>query len=183
MQKDTLNKLEEAGYFLIRMKQTANDWKLFKFHLSAFLSAMRSISLIMQKECAQYPGFGKWYEHQQEEMREDKLLNFFKELRNTSIQQKQVNPRIQVSFSVTDLFSMPSGSTIVIGDKEEGPYLTNGPVVAEAATDVTKVHSTQKWYFNAEPDEDVITLCERYLSNMSARVYDCREKFGAAAPN
>jgi hypothetical protein len=78
---------------------------------------------------------------------------------------------------------MPSGSTIVIGDKEEGPYLTNGPVVTEAATDVTKLHSTQKWYFNAEPDEDVITLCERYLSNMSARVYDCREKFGAAAPN
>jgi hypothetical protein len=78
---------------------------------------------------------------------------------------------------------MPSGSTIVIGDKKEGPYLTNAPVGGVAASDVTKLHSTQKWYFNEEPDEDVITLCERYLSNISARVYDCREKFDAAAPN
>jgi hypothetical protein len=32
------------------MKQTANGWMLFKFHLSAFLSAARSITLVMQKK-------------------------------------------------------------------------------------------------------------------------------------
>jgi hypothetical protein len=164
------------------MKQTANDWKLFKFHLSSFLSAMRSISLIMQKEYAQSSGFGKWYEHQQEEMRKDKLLKFFLELRNTTIHQKQVNPNVQISFNLTDLFSMPSGSTIVIGDKKEGPYLTNASVGGIPGTDVTKLQSIQKWYFDAKRDEDVITLCERYLSNMSAMVYEGREKFDAA-PN
>jgi hypothetical protein len=77
---------------------------------------------------------------------------------------------------------MPSGSTIVLGDKKEGPYLTSASVGGISGTDVTKLQSIQKWYFDAKRDEDVITLCERYLSNMSARVYECREKFGAA-PN
>jgi hypothetical protein len=77
---------------------------------------------------------------------------------------------------------MPSGSTIVLGDKKEGPYLTNASVGGIAGTGVTKLQSIQKWYFDANRDEDVITLCERYVSNMSARVYECREKFDAA-PN
>jgi hypothetical protein len=67
------------------MKQTANDWMLFKFHLSAFLSAARSITLVMQKEYAHAAGFESWYERQQEEMRKDGLLTFFNNLRVTSI--------------------------------------------------------------------------------------------------
>jgi len=54
---DTLNKLEECDYFLIQMKQTVNDWQLFKFHLSAFLPAARSITLVMQKEYAPASSF------------------------------------------------------------------------------------------------------------------------------
>jgi hypothetical protein len=67
------------------MKQIANGWMLFKFHLSAFLSAARSITWVMQKEVAQAVGFESWYERQQEEMRKDGLLTFFNNLRVTSI--------------------------------------------------------------------------------------------------
>jgi hypothetical protein len=81
LRNDTLNKLEESGYFLIRMKQTANDWMLFKFHLSAFLSAARSISLVMQKEYAHAEDFKNWYKPKQEEMRKDELPTFFVNLR------------------------------------------------------------------------------------------------------
>jgi hypothetical protein len=58
------------------MKQTANDWKLFKFNLSAFLSAARSITLVMQKEYAHAEDFKNWYKPKQEEMRKDELLTF-----------------------------------------------------------------------------------------------------------
>jgi hypothetical protein len=183
LRNDTLNKLEESGYFLIQMKHTANDWKLFKFNLSAFLSAARSITLVMQKEYAQAEDFKNWYKPKQEEMRKDELLIFFANLRDISIHQKQVNPRFQSSFTVADLFAMPSGSTIVMGDKNEGTYLTNASVAEVAATNVTKIRAIQKWYMDEKPDEDVITLCERYLSSMSTLVYECREKFDIVAPN
>jgi hypothetical protein len=84
---------------------------------------------------------------------------------------------------VADLFSMPSGSTIVMGDKNEGTYLTNASVAEVAATDVAKIRADQRWLFDEKPDEDVITLCERYLSSMSTLVYECREKFETVTPN
>jgi len=81
----------------------------------------------VQKEYAQAPGFEKWYALQQEDMGRDKLLILFKELRNTSIHQKPINPRIQSSFSIRDIFSMSSGSTIVLGYKNNGTYLQIRP--------------------------------------------------------
>jgi hypothetical protein len=48
------------------MKQTTNDWKLSKFNLSAFPSAARIITLVMQKEYDKAAGFKKWYKFQQE---------------------------------------------------------------------------------------------------------------------
>jgi hypothetical protein len=80
------------------MKQTANDWMLFKFHLSAFLSAARSITLVMQKEYAHEAGFESWYGRQQEEMRKDGLLTFFNNLRVTSIHIKQVQTESDFHF-------------------------------------------------------------------------------------
>jgi hypothetical protein len=74
----------------------------------------------MQKEDAHAAGFESWYERQQEEMRKDGLLTFLNNLRVTSIHIKQVQPRVRFSLPVADLFSMASGSTIVMGDKNEG---------------------------------------------------------------
>jgi hypothetical protein len=42
---------------------------------------------------------------------------------------------------------MASGSTIVMGDKNEGTYLTNASVAEVAATDVTKKCAEQRWLF------------------------------------
>jgi hypothetical protein len=61
LRNGSLNKLEESGYLLTQVKQTANDWILFRSNLSAFLSAARSITLVMQKEYHQTADFASWY--------------------------------------------------------------------------------------------------------------------------
>ncbi len=95
----------------------------------------------MQKEYAHAAGFESWYEHQQEEMRKDELLTFFNALRVTSFHIKQVQPGFRFSLPVADLFAMPSGSTVMMDDKNEGTYLTNASVAEGAATDVTKIRA------------------------------------------
>ena len=42
---------------------------------------------------------------------------------------------------------MASGSTIVMGDKNEGTYLTNASVAEVAATDGIKKCAEQRWLF------------------------------------
>lgn len=75
-------KLLEAEHFLGRIFQS-NGLK-FQFELNAFLSASRSISLVLQKAMARFPGFDAWYEEQQDRMRADAAMRFFLELRNIS---------------------------------------------------------------------------------------------------
>jgi len=58
---DTRQKLEEAKYF-------------FKYNLSAFLSAARSVTLIMQKEFGKVSDFKDWYTEKQSMMRSDETM-------------------------------------------------------------------------------------------------------------
>jgi hypothetical protein len=53
----TIHKLEEAAYFLGQMKSTVEDDKVYSFNLSAFVTAARSVTLIMNVEFAHVTGF------------------------------------------------------------------------------------------------------------------------------
>jgi hypothetical protein len=67
----TRGKLQEAKYFLQRMEEVQADRAAFKYNLSAFLSAGRSVSFYMQKEFKRTPGFEEWYAAEQGKMRRD----------------------------------------------------------------------------------------------------------------
>jgi hypothetical protein len=45
---DTRFKLQEAEYFLEQMKNNVDNYAHFAFNLSAFVSATRSVTLVMQ---------------------------------------------------------------------------------------------------------------------------------------
>lgn len=77
-----LEKLLEAEYFLARMRRAGG--LSFQFELNAFLAACRSVTLLLQKSFAEVPGFARWYEDRQTEMRADRAMKFFIELRNLS---------------------------------------------------------------------------------------------------
>ena len=72
----TRHKLEEATYFLGQMKSTLEDDKVFSFNLSAFVTAARSVTMIMNVEFAHVTGFKSWYENKQEIIQSDEF-DFF----------------------------------------------------------------------------------------------------------
>ncbi|MBC7108976.1 MAG: hypothetical protein H5T41_09395 [Methanomassiliicoccales archaeon] len=62
---NTRFKLNEAKYFLEQMKEHADSTEEFAYNLSAFLSAARSVTWIMQNEFKNVPGFEEWYSEKQ----------------------------------------------------------------------------------------------------------------------
>lgn len=77
-----VEKLLEAEHFLARLVH-ANGLE-FQFELNAFLSASRSVTLVLQKAMSAVPGFTSWYAQQQARMKRDEAMRFFLELRNIS---------------------------------------------------------------------------------------------------
>jgi hypothetical protein len=87
---DTRFKLQEAEYFLEQMKNNVDNYKHFAFNLSAFVSAARSVTLVMQyqykirvnTEESSSSSSSIWYrENVEEVLKRHEDAKFFNELR------------------------------------------------------------------------------------------------------
>ena len=78
-------KFSEAAYFYNGMIPHRTNPVVFPYHLSAFLSALRSVTYFLQKQFAEDPKFGAWYEEKQEQMRADPVLKLLHEKRNSAL--------------------------------------------------------------------------------------------------
>jgi hypothetical protein len=76
-----LVELGEARYLLERMRETAPDHEAFAYNLSAFLSAARSVTFLLQKEFAHRPGCNKWWVGERQRIRGDQRMILFNDKR------------------------------------------------------------------------------------------------------
>ncbi len=68
------DKIIEAEYFYTRMKQEQKDRDAFRYNLSAFLSAARSVLQYALKEAETRTGGQQWYDNQVSSYPASKLL-------------------------------------------------------------------------------------------------------------
>lgn len=78
------DKIDEADFFIGKMKSCPPYEIEFRHYLSAFVSAARSVTFTMQFVMAKYPGFDAWYPARRERLAANKLARFFVTLRNES---------------------------------------------------------------------------------------------------
>lgn len=86
-------KFNEAIYFFNRLLESKTNVCLFPHHLSAFLSALRSVTFYLQAQFRENPAFVEWYPKKQDEMRDDPLLRMLKELRDEALHARPLTLR------------------------------------------------------------------------------------------
>jgi hypothetical protein len=169
MIEKTLKKLQEAKFFLARLKSVdeqmfANEPESFEFYLSAFLSAARSVTFVLQREekdkyDAWFPG---WSGRLSEEERA--IMTFFKDERNAS--QKEGSSKATATWDfipVTKIKSdYKSGRHPIYGWEWFGPPGTPVPEVG-----------VRKYSFETEGEPRKVTEeCQRYLDILERLVTD-----------
>lgn len=179
--KDTFDKVEEAHYFLSCMEEDLINVARFKFNLSAFLSASRSVTFILQKEFKNTEGFASWYKRKQAEFSTNKLFIFFNEKRNFSIHEKSIPLRKEVQITYQDHLALSDKMTAFVlhsnGSSEirEGEIGNPDPKESNIKDSKDVKHL---WFFDDMPDKDLISLCKTYLEIVEQVVLDCQAKFG-----
>ena len=180
----TREKLQEAKYFLQRMEDEQADRDAFKYNLSAFLSAARSVTFYMQKEFARAPDFEEWYATEQEAMRRDPVMPFFLDARNRTLKQEYVPTRARIRVDVNDPVGVSDSVGVVVrrGDgtlerwnaEEQRPERP-----AELTPSETNIE--WKWFFQDLPsgakEKDVMALCAGYVLALGTLVDRCEAKF------
>lgn len=163
MKNPTRYKVNESYYFLSMMKNTFKEEELFSYNLSAFISAIRSITFFMQKQYNNHDGFLKWYAIQQEEMGKDQDLNFLNDARIETIHKKPIG--IKTGFMNTFLLHIKA-----IEEDGRKFYMMDGDPNKNKTSVITKRTF-------AEYDAEIIDFSEKQLEKLEKIVSKCETQF------
>jgi hypothetical protein len=97
------DKANEAHYFLHQMMEHYHDCSRFRYSLSAYLQAARSITLMLQAELAHRGGFAKWYAPWQKKMAENADLKLLNSERVRVVHQEALVPASSMFFGAFEL--------------------------------------------------------------------------------
>jgi len=187
---DSREKLLEAEFFLEHMKETQSDRAAFKYNLSAFLTAARSVTLFMQKEFKKVSGFKEWYEEKQAKMKNDSDMTFLNKTRRITIHIKPIQLHAHIDVTI----SAPTASVIVYAQaptivvtKTDGtierskPKPTLPPLTTMTALTHTEAQSTTtwRWHFDDLPDREVLTFCEEQVAKIKTLLAECESLFSS----
>lgn len=169
---NTRDKLNEAKYFLGEMRRVSSDSDQFRYALTAFLAAIRSITQIMQKEFSEKTGFTDWYAQKQSEMENNPTLKYLHRQRNISHHERPVLP---YPISITGQSANSAGMSVVLTGTGSSIDLSSGLVTLPIMQPAANV----KYYFDDIPrnEKDVVTICQEAVNALEIIVVDCEAKF------
>jgi len=90
------DKLREAEFFLTKLRESNRFEYESRYYFSAFISAARSVTMVLQKTMKDVDGFTSWYQNVQSQLKADPLAKYFVEIRNGAIHEG-FNPLNQVT--------------------------------------------------------------------------------------
>lgn len=168
--KDITNtrfKLNEASFFLARLKENTDDIEKFLFYLSAHLTAQISIIDAMKYEFnrPKRREFGDWFYPKDTELQS----NGFEELNCLRI------AVVHLAGNLAKKIKRGQTGTVVMQSGNITYSTTNSAKLIEAP-EIGFVNNTWVWQFkgNRQP---VLYTCEYFLNMLSKIVEECETKF------
>jgi len=179
-----MQRLIEVMHMYNQMNKSPKEKpNLFIANLNSFISLARSITLVMQKEFHDVPGFAEWYTIKQDEMQKDEDMKFFLDLRNESLHEKSVG---KTFYKVTLLQDV----TLKPGEALTGPTLkqnNEGTLTLDENDKYLKINNIPRpeikydysvnHFFTQRPDILAKTLCLTHYKKLEKLVTECNQKF------
>ena len=156
---------------------------MFIANLNSFISLARSVTLIMQKEFHNISGFAEWYIIKQNEMKNDKDMKFFIELRNESLKEQSVG-KIVYAITLLQNITLKSHETLTWPSFKEN---VDGDLILDENNKYYKINNIPKpeikyeysitYLFVQKPDIPAKILCLTYFKKLEKLVTECDKKF------
>ncbi len=181
--EDTKHKVEEASFFLVQANSLVTEPTLLGYCLSAFVSAARSVTWVMQREFGKNQEYKSWYQKRQKEMKNDNIFLLFRELRNITIKEG----KLEFTRIVTREIEEPP---ITVHDERGFEVIRDGKVIKKTKPfeHVTNPVSENSSFANLEqpkpsirvilenaPDNEGMELCTKYLKKISDLVSEAEK--------
>jgi len=166
-------KIQEAKFFLSLMVKERENREAFKYSLSAFLTAARSVMQYALKEAKRKSGGLGWYKNR---MAKSLILRYFTRKRNFNIHFDPVEPQKSAWIESKEPVSLSGSLHIVLKDKngkviETRDILETQPQPEKAGESSFRsglTYNFEDW----SGGEDVLTLSAMYIQELEKVVED-----------
>ncbi len=162
-------KFSEAAYFYNGMLAHRTNPVVFPYYLSAFVSALRSVTFYLQKQYAHRPAFGPWYAAKQQEMRADPVLRMLVEKRNMALKEEPFDLHFKQGWKMPDKYGGVITTTF-LGVREEAQRDGRVRTFLQVEKDgpEEEVETEISWHFTDDDPLDVMNHCYEGLEKMDA---------------
>jgi len=165
-----MKKLAEAKYFYNKIKDELENTNSFKYYLSAFLGASRSVLQYAGEE-AKSKKNQAWYDGC---ISKSSLFKFFKDKRDINIHAKPLETIKQVKVIIKEIINLSDSINVIKRDKDEYIY----EVSFSKQESKPKIQEPQpsleyKYIFDDWPGgEDIVELGGKYLIELENLIKD-----------
>jgi hypothetical protein len=164
-------KLAEAKYFYSRMVEEQSNRDNFSHNLSAFLSSSRSVLQYAFSEVEKNNEGKKWYESH---VSASPTLRFFKGKRDINIHANPVSPIANYNATFKETLGLSDSVSVILRDKNGNIKQQYSSESHSKSEDIKGQATIQvKYEFDDwDGNEDVLTLCQKYLQELERLVED-----------
>lgn len=162
-------KFDEAAYFYNGMFANRNNSRVFPYYLSAFVSALRSVTYYLQKQYAHDPRFKEWYAKKQEQMKADAVLRLLHDKRNTALHIEPFDLFFNQSFRFPEKYGGVITTTHLVVEEKTDPTgeIKMSLKVGEDGQ-AEDVEPSISWHFTEDDPKDVMNHCYEGLEKVQA---------------
>lgn len=159
-------KLAEANFFFSEMRREERNPTNFKFHLSAFLSASRTVLQYTRAELEGNIMGIRWYDNY---LSTHPILGFFRDKRDVNIHFSPSDAKLRVNAEGHASIGFSASVRIVARDKD-GNVTSDRIFEDEKPKNTSKEEKVKIDYFYRFDDwignEDIMTLSQKYLKEL-----------------
>lgn len=160
-------RLQEARFFLGKMELNLQDRIEFRYYLDAFLASARSITHVFKSEFHDNSFLMDWYQRKvAPEWEENKIMKFFKKLRNISLKEHtpSTRTRVSITWGVDIVLSEKDVKRVEDSDGKEHWITPPRPLEVKDKKVIGYAFLHNFRWFDENPD--VMSLCTQYLGEL-----------------
>jgi hypothetical protein len=177
-------KFEEAAYFYNQMFGLRTNVIRFPFYLSAFLSALRSVTMYLQKQYASDSRFAAWYPEKQRQMEADSVLKTLNAKRAAIVHREPFDLYFRKGYRMPQRYGNHVETTHfeLIDEVTPEGFLMMSIRVGEDAP-LETVEPWISWHFSSDDPADVMNHCYSGLQKMDGILRELTElRIGLGLP-
>jgi hypothetical protein len=170
-----LRRLRDAEVLWHRCLEAYPDVDAFCREINGLLTTLRTVTWVLQKDCAGRKGFAEWYAKRQDAMRADPVMRWAVDARNQIEKQGDLEMRSKAKVSVLASWREPP-----VVEFEEDPLVPPAAIAAavpglklpEIVREQGIVIVERRWVTISLPDDEILAACAHVYAVLDALLFD-----------